>query len=153
MKMPKNKIKANPTPKLEEENKTIEEKVSNTTVVTEHPSSPSKSLLMRLLALVFGANFLERSDVQKQIYYFIFLIFIGILYITNGNMADKKIREINKLNKELKELRSEYIISKAELMFLNKQSEVAKRVEPLGLKETTQQPYLILNTDTTLKIY
>jgi hypothetical protein len=153
MKMPKNKIKANPTPKLEEENKTIEEKVSNTTVVTEHPSSPSKGLLMRLLALVFGANFLERSDVQKQIYYFIFLIFIGILYITNGNMADKKIREINKLNKELKELRSEYIISKAELMFLNKQSEVAKRVEPLGLKETTQQPYLILNTDTTLKIY
>lgn len=153
MKMPKNKIKANPTPKLEEENKTIEEKVSNTTVVTEHPSSPSKGLLMRLLALVFGANFLERSDVQKQIYYFIFLIFIGILYITNGNMADKKIREINKLNKELKELRSEYIISKAELMFLNKQSEVAKRVEPLGLKETTQQPYLILNTDTTSKIY
>jgi len=108
---------------------------------------------MRLLALVFGANFLERSDVQKHIYYFIFLIFIGILYITNGNMADKKIREINKLNKELKELRSKYIISKAELMFLNKQSEVAKRVEPLGLKETTQQPYLILNTDTTLKIY
>jgi len=153
MKMPKNKIKANPTPKLEEENKTIEEKVSNTTVVTEHPSSSSKGLLMRLLALVFGANFLERSDVQKQIYYFIFLIFIGILYITNGNMADKKIREINKLNKELKELRSEYIISKAELMFLNKQSEIAKRVEPLGLKETTQQPYLILNTDTTLKIY
>jgi hypothetical protein len=153
MKMPKNKIKANPTPKLEEEKKTIEEKVSNTTEVTEHPSSPSKGLLMRLLALVFGANFLERSDVQKHIYYFIFLIFIGILYITNGNMADKKIREINKLNKELKELRSEYIISKAELMFLNKQSEVAKRVEPLGLKETTQQPYLILNTDTTLKIY
>jgi|YNPMSStandDraft_1061717.scaffolds.fasta_scaffold73227_2 hypothetical protein len=153
MKMPKNKIKANPTPKSEEEKKTIEEKVSNTTEVTEHPSSPSKGLLMRLLALVFGANFLERSDVQKHIYYFIFLIFIGILYITNGNMADKKIREINKLNKELKELRSEYIISKAELMFLNKQSEVAKRVEPLGLKETTQQPYLILNTDTTLKIY
>jgi len=153
MKMPKNKIKADPTPKLEEEKKTIEEKVSNTTEVNEHPSSPSKGLLMRLLALVFGANFLERSDVQKQIYYFIFLIFIGILYITNGNMADKKIREINKLNKELKELRSEYIISKAELMFLNKQSEVAKRVEPLGLKETTQQPYLILNTDTTLKIY
>ena len=153
MKMPRNKIKANPTPKSEEEKKTIEEKMSNTTVVTEHPSSPSKGLLMRLLALVFGANFLERSEVQKQIYYFIFLIFIGILYITNGNMADKKIREINKLNKELKELRSEYIISKAELMFLNKQSEVAKRVEPLGLKETTQQPYLILNTDTTLKIY
>jgi hypothetical protein len=38
-------------------------------------------------------------------------------------------------------------------MFLSKQTEVAKRVEPLGLKETTQQPYLILNTDTTLSIY
>jgi len=147
MKIPKNKIKADPTPKLDEE------KVSDTTTITENPSSPSKGLLMRLLALIFGSNFLERTDVQKQLYYFIFLIFIGILYITNGNIADKKIREINKLNKELKELRSEYIISKAELMFLNKQSEVAKRVEPLGLKETTQQPYLIINTDTTLKIY
>jgi hypothetical protein len=71
----------------------------------------------------------------------------------NGNIADKKIRDINKLNKEIKELRSNYIITKSELMFLSKQTEVAKRVEPLGLKETTQQPYLILNTDTTLSIY
>lgn len=115
--------------------------------------SKSKGIVMRALAKIFGADYLEHYQIDKHIRYFTFLVFIGILYITNNNIADRKIRIINQLNKEIKELRSEYIITKSELMFLSKQSEVAKRVEPLGLKEPTQQPYLILNNDTTQEIF
>lgn len=120
----------------------------------EHPKfSNNKGIVIKILSRIFGAKYLESEEVAGHLPFFIFLVIIGIIYITNTNMADKKIREINKLNKELKELRSEYIITKSELMFLSKQSEVAKRVEPIGLKETTQQPYLIINSDTTIKIY
>ncbi|RME18679.1 MAG: hypothetical protein D6799_02670 [Bacteroidetes bacterium] len=114
---------------------------------------PSKGIIIKYLSFIFGGQYLENQQIFKQIPYFIFLIIIGIIYITNTNIADKKVRDINKLNKEIKELRSEYIITKSELMFLNKQSEIAKRLEPLGIKEITQQPYLIIAEDTTLKIY
>ncbi|GAB4202059.1 MAG: hypothetical protein Fur0023_07390 [Bacteroidia bacterium] len=124
-----------------------------TTMPQAEKPSPSKGLVIKYLSLIFGGQYLENQQIFKQIPYFIFLIFIGIIYITNTNIADKKVRDINKLNKELKELRSQYIITKSELMFLNKQSEIAKRLEPLGIKEITQQPYLIICEDTTLKIY
>ncbi|HPQ08689.1 MAG TPA: FtsL-like putative cell division protein [Bacteroidia bacterium] len=131
-----------------------EEKKEKTTIPSETPEkSAKKGIVIRIIGKIFGGQFLENEEVVKQVPYFGFLVLIGIIYIMNGNIADKKIRDINKLNKEIKELRSNYIITKSELMFLSKQTEVAKRVEPLGLKETTQQPYLILNTDTTLSIY
>lgn len=142
--MTKNRIK----PKITE---TIQ--TSKNPPLTEEKNFSSKGFIIKLLSKVFGGSYLESKIIENNIPYFIFLIVLGLVYITNTNIADKKIREINKINKELKELRSEYIITKSELMFLSKQSEVAKKVEPIGLKETTQQPYLIISEDSTLKIY
>ena len=72
-----------------------------------------------------------------------FILFIGlitILYIANGYYADDKNREVNKISNQIKELRTEFISSKSDLMFVSKQSEVAKAVEPLGLKEPVSAP-------------
>lgn len=129
---------------------------SNSTPITDNPTPAkqdrSRGIIIKILEWLFSGRYLENDDVVKLIPFFIYLIIIGIVYITNGNIADKKIREINKLNKELKELRAQYIITKSELMFLSKQSEIAKRTEALGIKESTQQPYLIL-ADSTISIY
>jgi len=59
-----------------------------------------------------------------------FLIFISLLtmlYIGNSHMAVKNIRDIDKLNKEVKELSWEYKSLKADLMFKSKLTEVAKK--------------------------
>ncbi|MCX7728872.1 MAG: FtsL-like putative cell division protein [Bacteroidia bacterium] len=143
--MPKNKII---------QNNTINPNITNEENKKQQVDKPaSKGIIIKILSKIFGGKYLENQMVIENIPFFIFLIFIGLLYITNTNIADKKIRNINKLNKELKELRSEYIITKSELMFLNKQSEIAKRLEPLGIKEISQQPYLIISPDSTLRIY
>lgn len=135
--------------------KSAEEKpvINNASPEKSGRSIASKGIIIRIFYYVFGGQYFERHEIVGHVKYFLFLVVLGILYINNGNIADKKIRDINKLNKELKELRSQYIITQSEWMFLSKQSEVAKRVEPLGLKETTQQPYLILNKDTSHHIY
>lgn len=125
----------------------------NTQTTQNMDKNPSKGLVIKVLSWIFGAKYLEHEYVLQNIPFFIFLTMIGIIYISSGNIADSKIRDINKLNRELKELRSEYIITKSELMFLSKQSELAKRLEPIGIKETTEQPYLIITNDTTLSIY
>jgi hypothetical protein len=76
-----------------------------------------------------------------------FLIFISVLcmlYIANSHMAVKNIRNIDKLSKEVKELSWEYKSLKADLMFKSKLTEVAKKVDTLGIKELTEPPNKIV---------
>jgi cell division protein FtsL len=78
--------------------------------------------------------------IVKNIPFFLFLALLAVLYIYNGHYADKVVRNISKTNKELKELQYEYKTLKSEVMFRSKQSELAKAVEPFGLKELTVRP-------------
>lgn len=111
------------------------------------PSKPSKprkkGVLAKGLSSVFSGTFLTNEKNLKHLPYVLFLAVVAILYIANGYYADDKIREFNKTTNELKELRSEYISTKSELMFASKQSEVAKSAEQLGLKEPIVPPVKI----------
>lgn len=81
--------------------------------------------------------------IVRNISYFLFLAVLAVIYIYNGHYADKTARNINKVNKELKELQYEYKTLKSEVMFRSKQSELAKSVEPFGLKELTIPPVVL----------
>jgi hypothetical protein len=80
----------------------------------------------------------------KNIPFFLFLAVLAVIYIYNGHYADKIVRNISRTNNELKELQYEYKTLKSEVMFRSKQSELAKAVEPFGLKELTT-PAVVLN--------
>jgi len=84
--------------------------------------------------------------IVKNIPFFLFLSVLAVIYIYNGHYADKTVRNINKVNKELKELQYEYKNLKSEVMYRSKQSELAKAVEPLGLKELTVPPAVLVDT-------
>lgn len=81
--------------------------------------------------------------IVKNIPYFMFLAVLAILYIYNGHYSDNTIKDIDKTNKELKELQYEFKTVKSEVMLRSKQSELAKAVEPLGLKELAEPPYML----------
>jgi cell division protein FtsL len=87
--------------------------------------------------------------IVKNIPFFLFLSALAVVYIYNGHYADKTIRNINKVSKELKEMQYEYKTLKSEVMFRSKQSEMAKAVAPLGLKELVVPPVVL--TDSTDK--
>ncbi len=70
----------------------------------------------------------------------LFFACIMMLYIANAHYGDKLVRKTNKLKNEVNDLRADYITLKADLMIKSKQSEVAKQVEVLGLKESTEPP-------------
>lgn len=113
----------------------------------EKPGNSSKprkkGVLAKGLSSVFSGTFLTSEKNLKHLPFVLFLAGLAILYIANGYYADDKIREFNKLNNQLKELRSEYISTKSELMFASKQSEVAKAALQLGLKESIVPPIKI----------
>jgi hypothetical protein len=81
--------------------------------------------------------------IVKNIPYFLFLSLLAVIYIYNGHYSDNTVKDINRTSKELKELQYEYKSLKSEVMFRSKQSELAKAVEPLGLKELVQPPLVL----------
>ena len=72
--------------------------------------------------------------------FFLFLFFIAMIHITNNHWAMTQMRNVNKLGKELREKRWDYLTTKSDLMNRSKQSEVAKQVEMLQLKELVNPP-------------
>lgn len=107
--------------------------------------------LVKMLRFVNVFGFLNKELLLSVLPFLFFMMFIGILYIANNYQAEKTIREIDKLNKELKALRTDYIIGKSELMFLCNQSEVARMVEHQGIRESVEAPVKIPVSITTDK--
>lgn len=108
------------------------------------PTKPGKKgVLAKILSSIFGGSFLTNEKAIQHIPFIFFLGLIAILYIANGYYADDKIREVNKISNQIKELRTEYISSKSDLMFVSKQSQIAKSVLEMGLKEPVVAPQII----------
>jgi hypothetical protein len=72
-----------------------------------------------------------------------FVLFLGLLYISNSHHAEKTVREIHRIEEEVEDLRADYTTLKSDLMFSSKQSEVARKVKEFGLKESLTPPQKI----------
>jgi hypothetical protein len=95
-------------------------------------------------SLVVGwKKWLNYQSVVKQVPFFLFLTLLAVVYIYNGHLADKTVRNIGRTTREVRELQHEYKTAKSEVMFRSKQSELVKAVEPLGLKELIESPVVL----------
>jgi hypothetical protein len=121
-----------------------------TTPEVKVPKSTSK--VVRSFLNVISGSFLSKDKTVKHLPFVFYLTFIAICYIANGYFAENKVRQMNKLTNEIKELRSEFIITKSDLMFISKQSEVAHAALSLGIKESKEPPQkIVIRTDTLSK--
>jgi hypothetical protein len=77
----------------------------------------------------------------------LFILVLSLLYIGNTHHAEKTVRAINRAQSEVEDLRADYTTLKADVMFASKQSEVARRVKELGLKESLNPPFKIVAED------
>lgn len=118
----------------------------------EMEEAPKKEKKAGVKSLLTG-SFLSRDKVVEGLPFIFFLSFLAILYISNGYQAEKLIRKIYKTNNELKELRSEYITTKSDLMYISKQSQLARATYGLGLKELTSPPKKIVLTEDEMNDY
>ena len=98
----------------------------------------------RRIVSVLDGSFLTKENVTDNIPYLAFLFALGVLYISNSYYAEKNLRDNAKLTRQLKELKSEFITVRSELMFVSKQSEVAKAVSQKGLYESVVPPKKII---------
>ena len=73
-----------------------------------------------------------------------FVIALGLVYIGNTHYAEQTVRKINMMQIEVEDLRADYTTLKSDLMFSSKQSEVARKVRPFGLKESLTPPFKVV---------
>ncbi|WP_293741865.1 FtsL-like putative cell division protein [uncultured Pedobacter sp.] len=96
------------------------------------------------ISKLFNDGLVSKEAATDALPYLCFLAFLGMIYIANSHFAVNNVRRIDKLNKEVKELRWEYKSLKADLMFKSKLTEVAKKVDTLGIKELIEPPKKII---------
>ncbi len=96
---------------------------------------------------LFVEGVVTKESATGMFPFIVFLCFLVMIYIANSHYTMKNIRSIDKLSKEIKELSSEYKTLKADLMFKSKMTEVAKKVDTLGLKELIEPPKKIVISD------
>jgi hypothetical protein len=97
---------------------------------------------------VLDGTILTRGQLFQLIPFILYVVFLIMLAIANTYYAEKMVRQIEAVKKELKELRYEQITTRSELMYISKQSEVARRLKVTGLKESTVPPEKILIRNT-----
>jgi len=74
-----------------------------------------------------------------------------VLYIANGHLADRFIRNSSKAQNEIKELEYQYKTLKSEVMYKSQEEQVLKAAEPLGLKISKDQPQRLQSEKTNIK--
>ena len=92
---------------------------------------------------------LNYKSIVKQTPFFLFLALLAVVYIYNGHLADKTIRDISKTSNELKELQYEYKSVRGDVLDRSRQSELIEAVQPLGLKELTTPPVVLIDSQKT----
>ena len=89
-------------------------------------------------------SYFEEGFPVKYLPKILFVLLLSLIYISNTHYSEKTLRKINKTQTEVEDIRADYTTLKADLMFASKQSEVARRVKALGLKESSKPPFKIV---------
>ncbi len=85
-------------------------------------------------------NYFDEGFPVQYLPKILFVMALGLLYISNTHHAEKTVRRIDHAQSEVEDLRADYTTLKSDLMFASKQSEVARKVKSLGLKESLNPP-------------
>ena len=98
-----------------------------------------------LKELLSGSMVTEKI-ILKNLWYVLLITLLAAIYIGNRFHAEKITRETARLQRELKELRSESLATSADLMYISRQSEVFRLVKEKGLnlEEMKSPPYKLL---------
>ncbi len=88
-------------------------------------------------------SYLTSDLIVGNVVFVLFLGFLAVVYIANVHQAERNVREIQVLQKELRELRWYYMSLQAENMYNSKQSELTEKVKEQGLAPVEEQPKII----------
>lgn len=94
----------------------------------------------KMMIGVLNGSFLTKEKVLGNMPFILFCAGLMITYIAYGYHTERIVRDLDRTDAELKELRSEYITVRAQLEKTEQQSQVASGIGELGLHESRVPP-------------
>ncbi|RUT69381.1 S-adenosyl-methyltransferase [Flavobacterium cupreum] len=92
---------------------------------------------------ILKARFLINDDAVKNWRFIVFIILLAIIMIANTQRYEQKVFEIAKLNNDVKELRSEFVDRRSELMKLKMESTISDKMLEKQIFPSTVPPVKI----------
>jgi hypothetical protein len=92
---------------------------------------------------ILKARFLIDDDAIKNWRFIVFLIILAIFMIANTQRFEQKVFKITKLTNEVKELRSEFVDRRSELMKLKMESTISEKMVERQIFPSTVPPVKI----------
>jgi len=93
---------------------------------------------------ILKGKFLIADDAMKNWRMLLFLSFLAIIMIASSHNAERKVHKIAKLNDEVRELRTQFVDGRTELMRLKMESSVVQKMIEKGIKRPTRPPQKII---------
>lgn len=104
---------------------------------------PAKEIPDNFFTQLFSRGFISTEKATSALPFIMYLALLGMIYIGNMHLAEKTIRDIDNITKEVKERGWDYKTAKAEMAFKSTLTEVAKRADTLGVRQSVEPPQKI----------
>jgi hypothetical protein len=114
-----------------------EEEEAEELVVEE---KPKREIPDNFFTQFFTKRFISSEKATNALPFVLFLAFLGMVYIGNMHLAEKTIRDIDDLTKEVKERGWDFKTTKADMAFKSTLTEVAKRADTIGIRQSVEPP-------------
>ncbi|HLN96664.1 MULTISPECIES: FtsL-like putative cell division protein [unclassified Flavobacterium] len=92
---------------------------------------------------ILKARFLVNEDAFRNWRFILFLVLLAIVMIGNNNSYDEKTYRIAVLTNEVKELRSEFVDRRSQLMKLKMESTIAEKMQERHIYPSAVPPVKI----------
>ncbi len=93
--------------------------------------------------MILSGKFLTREYVQSNLSFIVFIVAVMVIYIGYGYFAEQNLKDLAKSQSELQEIKARNLSTRARLEQLKQQSQVAESIKDLGLRESTNPPFVI----------
>ncbi len=92
---------------------------------------------------ILNGDFLTREFFLNNLTYIFFFIFLLLLIVGKGYYGKELSQDINQTQKDLDEMTADFVEAKAKLEEETRRYKLREKLEPRGLKETTNQTKVI----------
>lgn len=111
----------------------------------EQPNNKQKETSHISLRSILGGEILVHSFLRRQVYLLILIVILTILYIDNRYSSQQELIEIDRLKKELTDIKYDALTISSELTEKSRQSRIEEYISAEGtqLQTASTPPYLI----------
>ncbi len=112
--------------------------------MTEVNSKKWTAYKAKMVKAIYAKKLVPKNVIEASWKMILYVAAMAIVVIYSSHSVDQKVMVISKLNERIKDLRSQHIDMRTQLMTQSKVTRVSEEVKDIGLVESLQAPYKIV---------